>query len=65
MSAIAQVIQPEKEVHYSSIQINENGERFVLCKNCREPVFIGSHPPRFLGELCSTQCRRENAEFYE
>lgn len=50
--------------HYDTIQTDEAGRRFVLCKNCREPVFIGDHPPRKLGELCSTKCKRENAEFY-
>ena len=51
--------------HYSTIQTDEEGRSFVLCKNCREKVLIGSRPPRKLGELCSTQCKRENAEFYK
>jgi len=52
--------------NYTMVKVNDKGERYVLCKNCRVPVLIGSRPPRKLGELCSTtQCKRENAEFYE
>ena len=62
MNAIAQ--QPE-EIHYMAIQVNEQGKSFVLCKNCRKPVLLDNHPPRKLGELCSIDCERENAEFYK
>lgn len=53
-----------KEIHYNAVQTNKAGQRFVLCKNCREPVLIGDAEPYLLGVLCSTTCLHENAEHY-
>lgn len=58
-------IMENNNINYTSVRINSDGERFCLCKNCRKPMLLGDGNPHILGNLCSSKCIVENAEFYK